>query len=169
MLRAIIASLILLACAAPAQAASQHPVRDTAAMIAPGAIVTCDSLPGLYGDSWPAEDGIHIRLSRPVCSGLARLAAHRVLNWANSANALETLLHERNHWPVGYPPDGEPEGVADCTALASMRYWLHRLGYTGAAVTRMLRAAWTIHDQLPSNYLGACVSPFDDAVPIVRP
>lgn len=168
---AILASCVALAIlrVTGAEAASAHPVRDTATLVAPGAIVTCDSLPGLYGDSWRDDAGVHIRLSRPSCSGLLRLAAHTIRDWSNSANALETLIHERDHWPANTPDGEQDEGVVDCRALASMPFWLARLGYHGAERRRLMRAAWSIHDQLPSQYLGACTSPFDSAVPIVRP
>lgn len=165
----LLAATLVLAAAAPALAASAHPVRDTAATVAPGAIVTCEPLPGLYGDSWRDDAGVHIRLSRPTCSGLLRLAAHTIRDWSNSANALETLIHERDHWPAGLPEGVQDEGVVDCRALGSMRFWLARLGYHGIEARRLLRAAWTIHDQLPSQYLGACVSPFEAAVPMIRP
>lgn len=167
----ILAACIALAIlrATDSQAASQHPVQEVAAMIAPGALVTCEPLPGFYGDSWRDDAGVHIRLSRPSCSGLNRLVAHTIRDWSNSANALETLIHERDHWPAGIPDGEHDEGVVDCRALGSMRFWLHRLGYHAAAATRLLRLAWIVHDQLPSQYLGACVSPFDAAVPIVRP
>lgn len=155
--------------AASVDASTRHPVREVAARIAPGANVTCEPLPGLYGDSWRDDEGVHIRLSPPTCSGLRRLAEHRIRNWENSANALETLLHERDHWPAGTPDGVEDEGIVDCRALASMPYWLHRLGYHGAQARRLMRAAWSVHVQLSSAYDGPCVSPYLELVPVARP
>lgn len=170
----IIAIMVGLAAFLTMQATSKgavaQPVRSVAAMVTPrDTIVTCVPLPGKYGESWRDDEGVHIHLSRPICSGLARLASHTIRSWSNSANAIETLLHERDHWPAS-PPEGQPdEAIVECEALHAMPYWLGRLGYTGASERRLMRLAWATHDTLASQYLGACQSPFLAAVPIARP
>lgn len=152
---ALIASIAWLLFAVASHAAVTHPVRDLAARVVPrGTTVRCIAMHnGDEGRTYEREDGTFLPLldlSRETCAGLARLSAHRIRSWDASANSLETLLHEAHHLSLR----SSDESRVECAALASLPYWLKRLGYTGTRLARLDRLAWVEHYKLPAQYQG---------------
>lgn len=174
MRRLLLAGAILLTIAPAASAGTT--IATLAAKVAPGVDVHCEKLEdGNQGQSYEYEDGTFeplIDLSLGTCRALTRLVEHRVRDdGEDSANALETLLHESQHIAL---PTGD-EGVAECSALRLLPGWLERLGYHGRRRRVLVALAWQAHEGLPQRYQGDCKPPYPVAVvitsvePIPRP
>lgn len=150
-------------------------VATLAAKVAPGVEVHCTELPaGTQGQSYEYEDGTFeplIELSLDTCRGITRLVEHRSIDAEDSANSLETLLHEASHVSL---PTGN-EGVAECEALRRLPAWLDRLGYHAWRRHLLISLAWQAHLGLPARYQGDCRPPWSVAVvitgiePVPRP
>jgi hypothetical protein len=108
---------------------------------------------------WTAPDVDRIHLVLDVCNTVARVEAGDVTEWTRSeridaADAIETLLHETQHFVL---PDAS-ESKVECSAIRSLPAFAQRFGVSPAAAQELAELYRTeVYPDLDDEYTrGGC-------------